>query len=298
MIKRLSLCLAMVAAPARAEVAVVMPLVDPEWLQAHLHDPDLLIVDVRDPDSDATTFAFGHIEGAVSAPFASFGWQPPADGLPPAQILVPALGTLGVSDEVRVVLVSDGINDFEFAKATRAYWVLKALGHADVSILDGGEVAWVAAGLPVVLGPTIPHAAAFTPHPRPELAISTGEVSARLGQITLIDARSAAEYLGKRKVGLVARAGTLPGAWNLPHSALYQGQFAKPAAIRDLMQAAHIPADRPIVTFCNVGLWSSLDWFALSEVAQLPYVMLYPGSMAAWTLDPDRLVQLHGSPLK
>lgn len=291
MIRALILALAVLATPALADRLTMAPLVDTAWLLAHLHDPGLLIVDVRDPDTPATTFDNGHIDGAVSAPFATFGWQAPADGLPPAQRLAPTLGRLGIGDGTQVVLIPDGLSDFEFAKAARAYWVLKSLGHDAVTILDGGQVAWVAAGLATVSGGTTPQPTTFTARPNAALALTTAQVVARLPRVTLIDARSPAEFNGQRKVGLVARAGTIPGAFNLPHGTLYDGTFAKPAQILALLAAAHIPTDRPIVTFCNVGYWSALDWFALSEVAGLPDVALYPGSMAAWAADPSRIVQ-------
>lgn len=157
----LALGLALLAAPALAETAT--PLVETGWLQAHLDDPGMLIADVRDPDLPETTFANGHIAGAVSAPFASFGWQTASDGLPPADLLASALGSIGIGDATLVVLVADGINDFDFAKATRAYWVLTALGHASVSILDGGQIAWEAAGLPLITGSPEVLPARFTP---------------------------------------------------------------------------------------------------------------------------------------
>jgi thiosulfate/3-mercaptopyruvate sulfurtransferase len=152
-------------------------------------------------------------------------------------------------------------------------------------------MAWLADGLPVFTGRTRVHAVTFAARPRPDIAMTTAEVAAQLDKLTLIDARSPAEFSGQRKVGLVARSGTIPGAINLPHSRFYSGTFAKPDAIRDLLVAARIPTDRRIVTFCNVGHWSALDWFALSEVAALPNVALYPGSMSAWAADPARAVQ-------
>jgi thiosulfate/3-mercaptopyruvate sulfurtransferase len=102
--------------------------------------PGLLVVDVRDPDLPATTLVNGHIAGAVSAPFAGFGWAEAADGLPPED-LEPKLAALGIGSEAQVVLVADMINDFDFGKAVQAHWVLKARGHDAVTVLDGGEMA-------------------------------------------------------------------------------------------------------------------------------------------------------------
>lgn len=88
----------------------------------------------------------------------------------------------------------------------------------------------------------------------------------------------------------MAWAGTIPGAFNLPHSGFYNRGFATPLEILAMMEAADIPTDRPIITFCNVGHRSAKVWFALSEGAGLPDVALYPGSMAAWAADPVRPV--------
>lgn len=263
-------------------------LVDSAWLETHLRDPGLRIVDVRDPDTPATDYSLAHIPGAVPAPFATFGWAEGGEGLP--LDLAPRLGDLGIGPDSHVVLIADFLNAYEVAKATRAYWVLKGLGHDRVSILDGGQPAWEAAGLPVEAGESGSVLAEFVVAPRDGFALTTEEVQALIGQITLVDARTAKEYSGQRKVGAVARAGTIPGAVNLPHTRLVNGQFATADDIRAMMAEAGIPPDRPIVTFCNIGLWGALDWFALSEIAGMQ-ARLYPGSMAAWAADPARPVR-------
>jgi thiosulfate/3-mercaptopyruvate sulfurtransferase len=139
-----------------------------------------------------------------------------------------------------------------------------------------------------VTGKTVSAQAQFVPQPQPYLELTSAEVAARLGQVIVLDARSPGEDSGARKVGLVARAGTLPGAKNLPDTAPCDRTIAKPDANRALMAQAGITGDPPIVTFCNFGRWGALDWFAMSEVKD---VALYPGSMSVWTADTARPVQ-------
>lgn len=37
-----------------------------------------------------------------------------------------------------------------------------------------------------------------------------------------------------------------------------------------------------LVSFCNTGHWASTNWFALSEIAGIQNVKLYPESMVGW----------------
>lgn len=284
---RLAAVLVLLAGLARAETALP-PLVGPDWLAAHLDQPGLLVVDLRDPISPASDYARGHIPGAVPAPFAAFGWAAPGEGLPPADLLAPRLGALGIGPATPVVLVADGINAFEIGKATRAFWVLKALGHDPVAVLDGGEIAWEAAGLPLSTIPATAPPQDFQPAPRPDLALTTDQVAAGLGRATPVDARTPEEFSGQRKEGPVARAGTLPGARNLPHDALYGVAFVSPDQARALARAAGIPDWGRVITFCSTGHWATLDWFVLTQIAGRADVAVYPGSMSAWTADPSR----------
>ncbi|HZY20787.1 MAG TPA: rhodanese-like domain-containing protein, partial [Beijerinckiaceae bacterium] len=53
------------------------PLVSPEWLAQHLHDPDLAILDVRLVAGADWRAAFeaGHIPGATFTDYAKDGWR-------------------------------------------------------------------------------------------------------------------------------------------------------------------------------------------------------------------------------
>ncbi len=112
-------------------------LVDADWVQAHLTDPSVRLIEV---DVDTTAYEQGHIPGAVG-----FNWQKELqDQLMRAPLskeqLEALLSRAGVSNDTTVVLYGDNHNWF----AAWALWILTYYGHRDVCLLDGGRVKWVA----------------------------------------------------------------------------------------------------------------------------------------------------------
>ncbi len=277
-----------------AAAASAQPLVHPPWLVAHLHAANLLVLDLRDHDA----YAAGHVPGAVAADFADAGWRiKTPDGatgaLPPIPQIATTLGGFGVGAHTHVVLLAD-----RFSNAARAYWTLRILGHRDVSILDGGQKGWVAAGGKLDTAAVAPRPASFTPHYRPELRARLGDVETTLasGNATLLDARPRAQFLGESKAPPVARPGHLPGAkWVDQTSTLNpDGSLKSPAELAALF--SQIDPHRPVTVYCNTGELSATDWFVLSEILHRRHVRLYEGSMSQWAHDPARPLESSTTP--
>jgi len=276
----------------------VTPLVDSQWLQTHLNDDELVIVDVRSgiDGTNAQGFANGHIPHAVYASYTGAGWRVAADGVPgkvpPVSDLEALIGSLGITNDDTVVVVPAGVGSTDFGSAARVYWTFKYLGHDSVAILNGGYQAWLDAGGAQATGPSAPVAATFTAQPRPELLADTQAVEAALdaGE-QLVDARPADQYSGKTKHPAALNAGTIPGAASLEERLLVnQGTalFIDRSEVEELVSVAGIETGQPIISFCNTGHWAATAWFALSEVAELDNVSLYDGSMTEWTQDTNR----------
>ncbi|MCG5242973.1 sulfurtransferase [Azospirillum doebereinerae] len=272
------------------------PLVPPDWLNAHLGDADLIVLDVRTPP------AGGFVPGSLHSDYAT-GWRASAGGgagvLPDAAALERLIGALGIGNGDHVVLVASGASAGDMGNATRVYWTFKTLGHDAVSVLDGGFKAWTAAGLPVEPAPATRPAATFTASPRADLRATLPQVEAAVaaGTTPLHDARSAEQFAGKAKSPQARAAGTLPGAVNIDNGAFYSAadaRFATPDAVRALAGQAGLPLEGQPITFCNTGHLASVSWFALSEVAGVPGVRLYDGSMSEWSADPARPLKSGG----
>jgi thiosulfate/3-mercaptopyruvate sulfurtransferase len=269
--------------PAMAE-----PLVSPAWLAAHRTDAHVVVLDIRPRDQHAA----GHIPAAVSAPFEGTGWRTTqADGaagaLPPVDQIAATISGLGVGDQDLAVIVGNDV-----ASEARIYWTFKVLGHGAVSILDGGQKAWVAAGDPVETAPVTPTAAHFTPHLDQTLRASLEDVEDTVahGGQTLVDARPVPQFEGKVKTPVVRTFGHLPGAVSIDQTDALtaDGTALKPKA--ELAALFAKAGDQPVTTYCNTGHLSSTDWFVLSEILHHPHTRMYDGSMSQWTSNDSRPV--------
>jgi thiosulfate/3-mercaptopyruvate sulfurtransferase len=277
------------------------PLVDAGWLNSHLGQSGLVVLDIRDKAKDGAPYAAGHVPGAVEAQYSAYGWRASIGGapglLPKLDDITAKIAALGINNDTEVVIVPAGSDVSEFGGATRVYWTFKALGHDNVAILDGGYKAWTAAGDPVSTDAVTPAKGTFTANFRPELRAEVAEVQKAIADdVNLIDARSVAQFIGKEKTSTVKELGTIPTAVNINFDKFWDkdtGRFASKATIDGLVQQAGLVDKDGIITFCNTGHLASIAWFGLSEIAGLKGVRLYDGSMSQWTLDPSRPVVLH-----
>jgi thiosulfate/3-mercaptopyruvate sulfurtransferase len=251
----------------------------------------LRILDIRAAEGDAATYAAGHVPGAVNAPYPS--WRGPAEnpGAPmTADALTERMRSAGIGAETPVVVVSQGNTQSDFGAAARVYWTLKSAGLERLAILNGGFEAWQEAGLPISTEPTVPErttieaslAETWTATPEQVRAAAEGEDGA-----VLVDARLDAFFRGERKHDAAAEAGTIPGAvsfvftnWFGPEETAISAP--QPAIDRARALAAEA-GDNAIVSFCNTGHWAATNWFALSEIAGIENVKLYPESQVGYT---------------
>ncbi len=273
-------------------------LVSVEWLKENLQVTNLVVLDIRSPRKSRNFYEEGHIKGAVSAPYNS-GWRETVNGvigmLPPIEKISAHIGSLGVGNETRVVIVPFGNSSTDFSAATRIYWTFKVLGHDAVSILEGGYAGWYAKGEGLSDSAVVPVPKEFVADYRPELVASETDVQQSLGRdVVLVDARPTAQFEGKAKSPVVSRAGTVPAAVNLRQSTLYSPRKTSFLGLEKIRQSASeigISEQHKSIAFCNTGHWASIAWFALSEIAGHKDVSLYDGSMTEWTANADNPIQ-------
>jgi thiosulfate/3-mercaptopyruvate sulfurtransferase len=276
---------------ARAEIG---KLLTPAALEPLAGSGQVRVVDIRDakPGADGRTpYEAGHIPGAVAAPYPR--WRGPADNpgeLPPTERLVDLVRGLGVEAATPVVIVHAGTDATDFGGAARVYWTLKSLGVSQLAILNGGMKAWQAAGLPVSTEPVATTPSGFTAAGLDPTWLATrADIERELASGEhgrLLDARPAGFFLGKLWHDAAAKPGTIAGA----ESFTYEQWFPKggpaivgPDEARRIADANGLH-DAPVtVSFCNTGHWAATNWFALSELAGVPGVKLYPQSMVDWS---------------
>ncbi|HET9108250.1 MAG TPA: sulfurtransferase [Steroidobacteraceae bacterium] len=293
-------------------------LITPRQLAARLGDAELAIIDCRfdlaRPQWGRESYASGRIPRALYAHLDQdlSGKLSPSTGrhpLPRAEEMAARLGQWGIDAQVQVVAYDQSAG----AYAARLWWLLRWLGHAKVSVLDGGLAAWQGEGLPLDKTP-LPDAQTgsqggsqsraraggrarrFDPRPDAQMVVDTPELEALIdggqlarGDVVLVDARSADRFAGRNET-IDPVAGHIPGARNHPFTDNVDaaGRFLDRGTLRERFARTleGIPPDAAIC-MCGSGVTACHDLLAM-EVAGLKDARLYAGSWSEWIRDPRR----------
>ncbi len=284
--------------PSPPEASAMHPLVRAEALASQLDDPRWIVFDCRHdlmaPDAGAALYAASHVPGAR---FASLdrdlaGAKDGTNGrhpLPPKDAFVAFLADAGVNDD-SVVVAYDASNGLY---ASRLWWLVRWIGHADVAVLDGGLPAWQAAGLPTTDAAPRPSRGTIVAREPLVSFVDTADVDANVAsrERLVVDARAPERYRGDVEP-LDPVAGHIPGAVNHPmaRSVGPDGRFRDAASLRADFEAT-LAGRRPddVVQSCGSGVTACHNLLAM-EVAGLSGARLYPGSWSAWVADPSRPV--------
>lgn len=260
-------------------------LVSPAWLEAHLSDPGLVLLQV---ERDRAVYADGHIAGARLVPMGAIVVN--RDGLPnelpSISQLDSVLEAVGVSNGSRIILYGDPL------AAGRLFFTLDYLGMAGrAALLDGGLPAWRAGGRPLTQSVPPAGAGQFEAHVQTDLVVDAAWIAGRLGDTTLalLDARPNAEYRGEVAADGVPRAGHIPGAGSAYWRMLLNGPepttLKDPAILRKLLGRAGLAPGRAIVTYCRTGVQASYLYFVARYLGYAP--RLYDGSFIDWSRRAD-----------
>ncbi len=261
-------------------------LVDANWVQAHLNDPNVRLIEV---DVDTKSYEQGHIPGAVG-----FNWQKelqdqivrsPLD----KEHLEDLLSRAGVSNNTTVVLYGDNNNWF----AAWALWILKYYNHEDVRLLDGGRVKWLADKREITTEvPSYPRASYKAQKPNDDIRAYRDQILSTLGRegFALVDVRSPAEYSGELLAPAnlpqegAQRGGHIPGAANVPWVTAVRedGTFKSADELQAIYGSKGVTPNKNIVAYCRIGERSSHTWFALHYLLGYDKVRNYDGSWTEW----------------
>ena len=255
-------------------------LVDPQWLNDHLDDPRVRVVEV---DVSPAAYQDWHIDGAVL-------WNIYADLKDADYRLVGAaevarlVARSGIGPDSTVVCYGYG--------PALGLWLMKLYQHPDVRILDCSRDSWRAAGYRCSSIASEPPAGSFRPgRPNATIRADSAMVRNAIGQpgITMADVRSAAEYRGERfwpSGGMEpgGRAGHVPSAVHLPIDGIYRddGSFRSTAELRRVFSAADLDGTGELITYCTIGGRAATAWFVLTHLLGHDHVRVYDGSWAEW----------------
>jgi thiosulfate/3-mercaptopyruvate sulfurtransferase len=258
-------------------------LVETDWLEEHLDDPGIRIVEV---DEDTSAYEKGHIRGAV-------GWNWNTDlhtkvgrEYVSTTELADLMSRAGVGDGTTVVLYGGNNNWF----AAYAYWILKLRGVENVKLVNGGRKKWELESRELVHDVPSYDASgvSISGAERPEIRALRDEVLGKLGSSSFVDVRSPEEFRGEKLAPdhlpqeQAQVPGHIPGAANVPwaKAANDDGTFKSADELKALYDAEGVTGDGEVIAYCRIGERSSHTWFALTELLGYGNVKNYDGS---WT---------------
>ena len=257
-------------------------LVDADWVEAHLSDPNIVLVEV---DEDVSAYDKGHIKGAVKLDWKQDLQDPVRRDFVDKAGFEKLLSSRGIGNDDTVILYGGNNNWF----ASYAYWYFKLYGHENIKLLDGGRKKWELDSRELVTDvPSRPATTYKAKDVDSSIRAFRDDAVAAIDKLNLIDVRSPDEYSGK----LLApahlpqeqsqRGGHIPSAKNVPWSkaANDDGTFKSDDELRALYTEVGVDFGKDTIAYCRIGERSAHTWFVLHEILDQPNVKNYDGS---WT---------------
>jgi thiosulfate/3-mercaptopyruvate sulfurtransferase len=265
-------------------------LVSTEWLARHLGDPGLAVVDASwhmpaSGRSGRDEYLQAHIPGARFLDIDELRdhGNPAPHMLPSADDFAAATEQLGIGNTDRVVVYDNS----PIRTAARGWFMFRHFGEPEVAILDGGFQKWVAEGRPTESGEPQARKARFRASEQDEVV--TKDQLLACTDVPLLDARGKGRFDGSEadpRPGVAP--GHIPGARNLPFSALYNqdGTFKSREELAQLFTAAGIDCAKPFIATCGSGVTANSLIFAAHLLGN-DSTRLYDGSWSEWGADPS-----------
>ena len=268
-----------------------LPLViEPEELEQHLNDDNLIIVDL----SKHSQYVQAHIPGAV---FLDYGYivainKPYMGLLPDEDQLSKVLSAIGMTEDSHIVAYDEEGG----GKAARLIWTLHAIGHTKTSLLNGGLISWYKENHPLSNEAvhTLPsgYKAEYT---NMDVVADTAYIMENLenSAVGLLDARSLQEYDGSRRYA--ERAGRIPGArhfeWTQGMDTNNNYRLLPAETLKFQLAELGLTDDKEIIVYCQTHHRSALSYLMLKYLGY-DKVRGYPGSWSEWGNRADTPIEV------
>jgi thiosulfate/3-mercaptopyruvate sulfurtransferase len=262
-------------------------LVDTQWVNDHLNDSKVKIVEVD--YNPTTSYLLGHIPGAVL-----FDWKrelidSTKREIISKEILEDLLQRAGVNNDTILVVYGDFKNWF----ATFAFWILKYYGFQDIRLLNGSRKKWLDEDRPYIVDiPSYPRGNYKASNPDKSIRAFMRYIQEAIESQSkiLIDVRGKDEFDGitlapseySSEYGQIG--GHIPGAINVPWNLMVNedGTFKPAEYLKNLYESLNITPEKEVITYCGIGERASYTWFVLKYLLGYPNVKSYDGSWLEW----------------
>lgn len=267
------------------------PIIEVDELMQISENQNLRIFDVRTGSNAKENYIKKHLEYSVFVDLNSdlAEIDDPKNGgrhpLPKFEDFIKILGELGIDKNSHVVIYDDknGAN-----AAARFWWMLRAVGHKNVQVLNGG--------LPVAQNQNYPLSSVEEYYPEtkyisdyqdwqlPQVWIDDVKKASQDSDSMIVDVRESQRFDGiMEPIDLVA--GHIPNAQNFPFidNLDEKGLFKSPEVLRNLYSELFDNYEKSKIIFhCGSGVTACHSLLAL-DYAGFDIPNLYVGSWSEWS---------------
>ncbi len=272
-------------------------LVSGEWLQAHLDDPEVRIIDATyhlpHAERDAyEEWTYRHIQGAVH-----FDIDKIADTatdlphmLPSADVFAKIMSDFGIGNNHKIVVYDANGG---YMAACRVWWMLRTFGYKNAAILNGGMVRWGKERRPLEHEEPKITPATFTAAFDPALVKTKADMLANIenGESLVVDARSEGRFTGvDHEPHKTERVGHIPKSLNVPFTLITPPAkdftFEDANAIATIFKDRGVDMAKPAIITCGSGVTACVVAFAMHILGKED-AAIYDGSWAEWGESAD-----------
>lgn len=262
-------------------------LVSTDWVERHLSDPDVRIVEV---DEDPSHYTSGHLPGSVSIDWIHDLLDPKRRDYVQRDEFAGVMNRLGIGADTKVVFYGDQNNWW----ACYAFWLFHLFGVPELHIMDGGRSRWIEEGRSLTTEVPMYASREYHAHLRNDRVdrATRDQVLEHVHRhLKLIDVRSREEFLGNTTCPpefpdeRALRPGHIPGARHIPwHRAVDdQGLFRSCEELQRLYsEGGDIREGEDVIVYCRIGERSSHTWFVLRYLLGFRHVRNYDGGWTEW----------------
>ncbi len=261
-------------------------LVSTEWVQDHLNDPNVKIVE---SDEDVLLYDVGHIPGAIKVDWQIELQDQLIRDYVNKENFEKLLSEKGIANDTSIVFYGDKSNWW----ACYAFWTFSIMGHDKCLIMNGGRQKWIEEQRELSKDvPSYPKTDYKVASSNESIRAFRDDVTGHIGSGNpLIDVRSPKEYTGELlhmeaypQEGAL-RGGHVPGAKSVPwaRAANEDGTFKSADELKAIYQDEQgLNSGDDIIAYCRIGERSSHTWFVLTYLLGFNNVRNYDGSWTEW----------------
>ena len=258
-------------------------LVDADWVEAHLDDPKVVIVEV---DEDTSAYDKNHIKNAVRIDWKKDLQDPVRRDFVDQAGFEKLLSAKGIANDDTVVLYGGNNNWF----ASYAYWYFKLYGHENVKLLDGGRKKWeldsrdLVAEVPDPRRDRVQGQGAGHRRSAPSATTSSPRSARRTWSTCARPTSSPASCSPRRTCRRSSRSvratSRAPATSRGRRTPTTTAPSSPTTSSRSSTTSEGVDLAKDTIAYCRIGERSALTWFVLHELLGQTNVKNYDGS---WT---------------